>query len=269
MNNTHCPNCHTVNAAGAQFCSRCGTRCDSTVDTQKTIVRHRPCQEMPSDDQLKTHIEEITRHMDPQMTHVLTRRPEQHSMQRELLFPVVDISDSMNWPMDNQCNKLDAAKQAVRAMVIQKSMIDVEDEIGVISFNSSARCNLPLSPLHSHQSEILNSILSLTASGGTKQQLGLKEADRNFQWERQEIVRRIVLLTDGCGGDPVPIAKELKNKGVVIDVIGVGHDHNEVNEAELRQVASVIEGQVSYRFIKDSQTLHQTFTQLGNKTIVR
>ena len=90
-----------------------------------------------------------------------------------------------------------------------------------------------------------------------------------FDWQRQDVVRRIVLLTDGEGGDPLAMADELKSRGVVIDCIGIGPEPSKVNESLLRQVASVIQGQCRYRFIKDSRTLIQHYTMLAGKTAVR
>ena len=49
-------------------------------------------------------------------------------------------------------------------------------------------------------------------------------------------------------------------------MIGVGDHSGNVDEKLLRKVASFIEGEERYRFIKDSQTLLKTFTQLAAKT---
>lgn len=87
-----------------------------------------------------------------------------------------------------------------------------------------------------------------------------------FDWSRNDVVRRIVLLTDGHGGEPLRTAEDLKSRGVVIDVIGVGSNPSRVDEKLLRKVASVIEGETRYRFIKDQQTLVGHYTQLANKT---
>jgi len=48
--------------------------------------------------------------------------------------------------------------------------------------------------------------------------------------------------------------------------VGVGDKPSNVNEALLRKVASVIDGQLRYRFIKDQQTLLAHYTQLAQKT---
>ena len=57
-------------------------------------------------------------------------------------------------------------------------------------------------------------------------------------------------MTDGHGGHPLRTAEELKARGVVIDVTGVGQDPAGVDEKLLKKVASVIEGELRYRFVK-------------------
>ena len=74
------------------------------------------------------------------------------------------------------------------------------------------------------------------------------------------------MLTDGHGGDPLRTSEELKAAGVIIDVVGIGPTSSDVNEDLLKQLASVVEGELRYRFIKDHRTLVQHYTQLANKT---
>ena len=106
----------------------------------------------------------------------------------------------------------------------------------------------------------------MSAGGGTDINEGLKTARDSFDWNRNNVVRRIILLTDGHGGQPLKTSEELKSRGVIIDVIGIGSTPEGVDEKLLRKVASVIEGEVRYRFIADSLTLTRTYTQLANKT---
>ncbi len=74
------------------------------------------------------------------------------------------------------------------------------------------------------------------------------------------------MLTDGQGGEPLATAERLKSRGVVIDVIGVGKTPSDVNEPLLKKVASNIQGELHYRFIKDHQSLIAHYTQLAHKT---
>jgi len=186
--------------------------------------------------------------------------------QREHTIFVNDISGSMSGPYDGGMSKLDASKRASVTMVLNKAQIDANDEIGLVSFNHHAQRLLNLCPIHSHKPQIIQTIQSLMIDGGTDINEGVKAARDTFDWSRSGVVRRIVLLTDGHGGHPLHTAEALKSRGVVIDVIGVGANPSGVDEKLLKKAASVIEGEVRYRFIKDQQTLVAHYTELANKT---
>ena len=132
-----------------------------------------------------------------------------------------------------------------------------------------AEVRLSICPISSHKQQIITSVQSITTSGSTAMGEGLEVARKAFDWTQQGVVRRIVLLTDGhhnAGPAPLPIATDLKVRGVIIDVTGIGKDPADVDEPLLRKLASVVEGAVRYRFIKDQQTLVDIYTQLANKT---
>jgi Mg-chelatase subunit ChlD len=187
--------------------------------------------------------------------------------QREHVVNVMDISHSMDGEYDCQFTKLQAAIRANVTLVIEKAGIDPYDEVGIVVFDDSAQVMLPLSPLHSHKRQVIQTLQSLRSRGGTDINEGLKAAREVFDWSRTDVVRRIILLTDGQGGHPLGTAEDLKSRGVVIDVIGVGKDPSGVDEKLLRQVASVINGETYYRFIKDQKTLVGEFTRLARKTV--
>ena len=190
----------------------------------------------------------------------------QMSNQREHTVFVIDISGSMYSMYDGRLTKLEAAAKANITMVQNKAQIDPYDEIGIVSFESYATVLLNLCPIYSQQQQIIRTLQALTSNGGTDINKGLKAARDIFDWDRNDVVRRIVLLTDGHGGHPLQTAEDLKSRGVVIDVIGVGSSPSSVDEKLLRKVASVIEGETRYRFIKDQQTLVTHFEHLANKT---
>ena len=186
--------------------------------------------------------------------------------QREHTVFSMDQSSSMGQFYAGETTKLEAACRANVTMVLNKEQIDSEDEIALVAFRSWAEVILELCPISSNKRRIIDAIHSLTPDNGTDINAGLKAARDVFDWSRQDVVRRIVLLTDGHGGEPLGTADDLKSRGVVIDVIGVGADPSGVDEKLLRKVASVIEGEVRYRFIKDQQALVAHYTQLANKT---
>ena len=266
--NTKCIKCGTENTLPGNYCCNCGFNLSATINQNRTLINSYVTGiNNISDKQLQTRILEVSKRLDSQVTQTggfagfSTNRN-----QRELIYLVIDVSGSMTDVYQGNKNKLQAAIEAAVALVEEKARIDASDEIGVINFDDMANCILPHCPVNSHKSKIINAIRSLSICGGTDQAEGLSCADEHFDWNRKNVVRRIELLTDGHGGDPVPVAETLKSRGVIIDAIGVGEYPDDVNEAELRQVASTIQGQIRYRFIKDSQTLNKVFTQLAAKT---
>lgn len=150
--------------------------------------------------------------------------------------------------------------------MINKAQIDPYDAVGIVTFDDQAQRVLEICPLHSHRRHIIQTLQQLPEGGGTDINEGLKAAREMFDWSRSDAVRRIVLLTDGQGGHPLHTAEDLKNRGTIIDVIGVGEDPGEVDEKLLKKVASVVEGEIRYRFIKDQQSLVAHYTMLANKT---
>ncbi|MBN2560181.1 MAG: VWA domain-containing protein [Phycisphaerae bacterium] len=188
--------------------------------------------------------------------------------QREHSTHVVDHSGSMGEKFRDLMTKLVATQRACSNMIISKERIDPADEIGLVAFNHAAQVLLPISPLSTHKRQMLEVLQTLTAGGGTDINAGLKAARDLFDWGRQDVVRRVILLTDGHGGEPLATAEDLKGRGVVIDVIGIGPTPNHVNEKLLRKVASFIDGELHYRFIKDQRTLVDHYTRLAGKTKV-
>ncbi len=186
--------------------------------------------------------------------------------QREHTMMVADVSGSMGSILDAGVSKLDATINALTNMIINKHRIDATDEIGLVTFDSSATEVIPICPLDANKPMLIQAVQSLQACGGTDLNEGVTLAGQCFDWSHTDVVRRIVLLTDGEGGDPLRIGDTLKSKGVVIDVIGVGPTKKDVNEKLLRKLASVIDGETHYRFIKDHRTLIDHYTQLANKT---
>jgi len=55
------------------------------------------------------------------------------------------------------------------------------------------------------------------------------------------------------------VAERLKQRGVLIETIGVANTRDEVNEDILRRTASVLHGKVLYRFITEANELATYF----------
>ncbi len=272
--NQNCPQCNAPNPASARFCQSCGATLAATMVQGRTVIAAGPAPISPaaqtpvpmSQDQVNTIIQRAQQAFGSNPIVIPSQMNTTTMNQREHTVFVNDISGSMSESYDGGMSKLDASKRASVTMVLNKAQIDANDEIGLVSFNHHAQRLLSLCPIHSHKPQIIQAIQSLMIDGGTDINEGLKAARDTFDWIRSNVVRRIVLLTDGHGGHPIRTAEDLKSQGVVIDVIGVGDCPLNVDEKLLKKVASIIESEVRYRFIKDQHTLVAHYTQLANKT---
>jgi Mg-chelatase subunit ChlD len=264
----NCSRCNAKCPSSARFCPQCGTPIAATNVQGKTVALSATnTAGSPSGFDAKTIARFAKRVFGTQTpgspTSVSTTRARN---QRELTFLVLDISSSMGEEFDKAVIKLMAAILACVNMVLNKCQIDPNDEVGLVTFNSHASVILPLSVLYVNKTRIIQLLQSLQPDNGTDINEGLQVARDNFDWNRSGVVRRIMLLTDGHGGNPVATAEDLKSRGVIIDVIGIGPSPAEVEEGLLKKVASVVDGQLRYRFIKDHKTLIAHYTQLANKT---
>ena len=268
--NQKCPKCGTQAPSNARFCPIDGTPLAATQLGGKTIVSPTLAQGIvPS-----YNVDEATRRVQTAIgsnTAPAMESPIMHRLgqQRELTCLVMDVSGSMDEDFDGVTNKLQAASKAGHAFLDQKYRIDPSDEVALVSFTEEAQIQTNLATLSTHMAQLKGSLSSLMAEGGTNIEKGLAKGGEALRWTNEDVVRRIVLMTDGHGGNPIQTAEGLKSDSVVIDVIGVGPQPSKVDEKLLKQVASVVQGQTRYRFIRDSRTLVNHYTILGNKTLTR
>jgi Mg-chelatase subunit ChlD len=199
-------------------------------------------------------------------TRIMEPGPHERLGQREQTIVVNDASGSMAEEYDDGHKKIDASCRASCNLVLQKLRIDPEDEVGLITFTDRATSLLQPQQLAAHAQEMIKRLQAMQARGGTDIAAGLDLAGQMLDWQRPGLVRRIVLLSDGYGGAPLACATALKQRGVIIDVVGVGATPDLVDEPLLKRVASTVDGQLRYRFITDQQTLIQHYTQLASKT---
>lgn len=186
---------------------------------------------------------------------------------------VNDVSGSMSW-QDCKPSRLEASKIAAEEYVRQRARISPDDRIAIVSFTTKAKTVLPFTSILETE-YMIRRIKSLNASGGTDIAEGLKRtkallcSDPLISYQNQRLIRLLV-LTDGQGGHPINIAKELKKEGVLIEVIGVGGSRSEVNETLLRKVATTdINGFTHYRFIDDTEQLITHYQQLATGIVWR
>jgi len=181
-----------------------------------------------------------------------------------LAFIIIDRSVSMN-TKDYLPSRLQAAKEAAIAFIMAWVAKGTHANICVIAFDNKATLvTRPTSIVNYKQ--IVKKIESIAIRGGTDIAIGLKEADRiAADIDTDSVQGQIILLTDGCGGHPIPIAEKLKCQfQMVIDVVGIGGSRSQVNEALLKTVATTEpDGTSHYRFIKDAATLKQHYRKLA------
>ncbi len=261
--NTTCPRCDAANDSAARFCQQCGTTLAATTVQGRTVAM-TPTQ---LNFNPKEVVERARRSFGHETTHVrCATRPASILNQREETFLLIDISGSMCGELEPGVTKREGAGRAAINLALNKFQIDPDDRIGIMVFDDSYRILLEPCPIRANKPAMIRILQSLSEGGGTNLDRPLVGVRDYWDRDRDDAVRRIVLLTDGHGGNPLRTANELKAGGVVIDVVGIGPNPREVNEKLLKRLASIVEDELRYRFIKDHRTLVQHYTQLANKT---
>lgn len=180
---------------------------------------------------------------------------------------VIDRSASM-YDNDYPPNRLKAGVKAVTKYIDVKLRTAPRDLAGAVIFNSCAEIICSECEITNAKHAFIKALQKVTPDNGTRITAGLQKAGMVLADHNSGIRNRIVLLTDGYGGRPEKTAEMLKNQGVIIDVIGIGGSPLEVNEPCLKRVASVVNGELRYRFIGDKKVLCEHFRQIAN-TIVQ
>lgn len=270
MTPQRCSQCNEALPGGVRFCGQCGTSAEVTrVDARTLLSKTFAATTLIPKAAIKTAIQRaetafgVGRKGDP--TRILGS--DARTGQRELVVLVNDVSPSMEEDYDGTMIKLDASIRASVNLILNKHHIDPDDQIALVTFHEKATLDMPLTPTRHGKCEMIRRVQSLRTRGaGTSLQAGLECAEKALDWSSSNVVRRIIMLTDGHSGNPAKIAADLKSQGVVIDVIGVGKSPRKVNEKVLRQIASTVEGELRYRFIRDQATLVAHYTGLAMKT---
>jgi len=180
----------------------------------------------------------------------------------ELTVLCLDRSGSMA-SRDYQPSRIVAAKRAGQAFIDAKAELRSGDMVAGVVFDSVARVVMESTSVADATGAWARSVAGVCPRDGTRLAAGLDTCAMVVAGAPRTTGRRILLLTDGHGGDPREVAAELKRSGVVIDVVGIGGSPDDVAEDVLRGVASVIDGDVRYRFIKDAASLFAHFRSLA------
>jgi Mg-chelatase subunit ChlD len=178
---------------------------------------------------------------------------------------LLDASPSME-DDDYPPSRFAAAKQAATAFLKRLAEQTPDALVGVIFYAQSAKVAAPLLPVRTHFEQLCFAIASGEIAAATNIGAGLIKAGDELIAMGSGISPAVVLLTDGhsnTGPAPAPIASQMKEMGVRLDIIGIGGSPSQVNEAELKQMASVLDGQMRYWFIRNVPDLVKRFEALG------
>jgi len=252
----------TIEAISARLLKRTSNGVDSTPDER--IKRLQLLLQSPYPEEREKALQAL-RNLKGQ--HHVPAPPNNTKGAIERVVLVLDRSDSMG-TRDYPPNRLDAAVRAALELVEFKAKQDPRDEVGIVSFHQKGQVHSKLIQLDRGMGSLTIGLRKLTPYDGTNIDAGLREAAELLQNRGSGMQDRIVLLTDGHGGNPLKTAKALKDRGVVIDVVGIGGSPKDVDEKLLRKVASIINGDTRYRFIGDRAALFEHFRQLANKLVL-
>ena len=182
-----------------------------------------------------------------------------------------DVSGSMGEKDCLPC-RLDASKKAAEVYIEKRLLCSPNDRFGLIKFNHHAEIVLELTAIINIDL-IKRCLNALKVGGGTDIAEGLKAAEIVFAGDNlyaNQRLKRILLLTDGRGGNPIRIAQKLKEHNVLIEVIGIGGEPSAVNEELLKKVATTdSNGFTHYWFFKDTQALVSHYEKLATGIVFR
>lgn len=221
----------------------------------------------------------------------------------ERLVLIVDVSSSMenrDWPP----SRLQGAIAAGEALLDVKAKQHPQDQVGIVAFSSAAETTCPPVESGTGQARLKGALKRLRTESSTNMTAGLMEAEKHLlasgkysdiyakvldpgKWVtklfgmpeqvspgrlKDTRILRVILLTDGehnTGKSPLPVARKLKDSGVIVDCIGIGGTHKDVDEKCLKAIASTNpDGSPRYCFIGARQALIKKFEQLGNRIML-
>ena len=208
----------------------------------------------------------------PQLGQITEPQPDLRGLPSSVMAQdnifVIDASGSMA-DDDFEPSRLEGAKMAVQAAIEMRRAVSKDDRVAIVSFTEQAKVLCELTDIIKADRTI-ERLAGLKASGGTDIAAGLI-AVRDILMCDPLVglgprLRRVLLLTDGHGGEPLKIASDLKTRWqVFLEVVGVGGDPSAVREKVLRQVATTDRDEFNhYRFIKDTSTLVEHYKSLAS-----
>ncbi len=135
------------------------------------------------------------------------------------LMLAVDVSNSM-MAEDFKPSRLERTKYAINALLDKF----VDDRIGMVVFAGRPFIQLPITSDYVSAKSFVDYVSpGMVEAQGTDIGAALELAGSSFS-EISDKNRAVILISDGENhdGDPVAMAKELHDKGIIVSVIGIG-----------------------------------------------
>lgn len=186
-----------------------------------------------------------------------------------IVIPTIDFSPSME-NTDYDPTRLLGAQMALNRFLEKLGSTQPEALAGLVQFHGQARALIHPGPLQNVVTKVNTSIRWVSSDSGTNIGDGLNVAAREFNRFPKPSKKQIILLTDGgsnVGEDPINVATTIKEAGIQLDIIGIGGSPDDINEPDLKEMASVVDGELRYWFIKSVSGLMRRFEALALREI--
>ncbi len=174
---------------------------------------------------------------------------------------VLDISGSMN-----EEGRLVSAKQALNTFLDQ---LADQDQVGVITFSSTATELTPLTELGPKREELRERMDGLIAVGGTRLIDTVAEAYQQLQQQPAgERIRAIVVLSDGADNESVMRPEDLAallqadESGQSIKVFTIAYGSGELDQGLLNAISEA-SGARSYESSSEASEIEQVYRDIA------
>ncbi|MFH2028267.1 MAG: vWA domain-containing protein, partial [Nanoarchaeota archaeon] len=165
--------------------------------------------------------------------------PEMEGKSDANIMLLIDISGTagLGFTSTSGSSKLDVQKALALSVL---TTIRTEDTVGILAFNDVSHLISPLSTLSEKESDMIQKIKTLQASGGTLVFQGLRRAE--YMLDGALGSKNIVVISDGLDAAEkaaLDLTKVLAKKGVKVFTVGIGEG---TNEQFLRSMADIGNG---------------------------
>jgi Mg-chelatase subunit ChlD len=182
---------------------------------------------------------------------------------------LLDVSGSMA-ENDYPPSRLHGGIEACKRFIARLHKSEPEALVGVVTFSESARVACRMVCLKEGRSRLERNLDRLRPESSTVLRPGLEAARALFvEAGAPDLWRRILILTDGntCVEGLETMANQCKREGIQLDIIGIGGSPLDVDEALLNRLASVVDGERRYWFIRSKRELVNRFETLALREV--